>query len=180
MRDHVNDRRDGQNASRLGSSETDVSEFTINPAGSPSGAAVTKVTPVAAHKRHLQEILGSHSLPCQQVGGTQQLRGLCNDESLERGLLPRIALHAETRLQAHRCLNVSTAIVVPQDATNAVADSDQYGSDCLSGWSSESVVDLIRRFDAESDTVLRCRIREPTHEAREPASEVRSERVAPV
>jgi len=47
MRDHVNDLRDGQNATKGGSSETDVSEFTINPTGSPSGAAVTSATPVA-------------------------------------------------------------------------------------------------------------------------------------
>jgi len=47
MRDHVRDLRDAQKATRGGSSETEVSEFTINPAGSPSGAAVTKATPVA-------------------------------------------------------------------------------------------------------------------------------------
>ena len=47
MRDHVSEWRDGQKETSGGSSETDVSEFTINPAGSPSGAAVTKATPVA-------------------------------------------------------------------------------------------------------------------------------------
>src|SRR4051812_24019826 len=47
MRDHVRDWRDGQNDTSGGSSETDVNEFTINPAGSPSGAAVTNATPVA-------------------------------------------------------------------------------------------------------------------------------------
>src|SRR3954470_13420677 len=47
MRDHVSDWRDGQNNTSGGSSETDVNEFTINPAGSPSGAAVTNATPVA-------------------------------------------------------------------------------------------------------------------------------------
>ena len=47
MRDHVSELRDGQNETRGGSSETDVSEFTISPAGSPSGAAVTNATPVA-------------------------------------------------------------------------------------------------------------------------------------
>ncbi len=47
IRDHVSEPRDGENESRGGSSETEVSEFTINPAGSPSGAAVTKATPVA-------------------------------------------------------------------------------------------------------------------------------------
>src|SRR4051794_236014 len=47
MRDHVSDCRDGQNDTRGGSSETDVNELTINPAGSPSGAAVTNATPVA-------------------------------------------------------------------------------------------------------------------------------------
>src|ERR671910_402366 len=47
MRDHVSELREGQNDTRGGSSETDVSEFTINPVGSPSGAAVTKATPVA-------------------------------------------------------------------------------------------------------------------------------------
>ena len=47
MRDHVSELRDGQNETRGGSSETDVSELTISPAGSPSGAAVTNATPVA-------------------------------------------------------------------------------------------------------------------------------------
>jgi hypothetical protein len=47
IRDHVSELRDGQNESRGGSSETKVSEFTINPADSPSGAAVTNATPVA-------------------------------------------------------------------------------------------------------------------------------------
>jgi hypothetical protein len=47
IRDHVSELRDGQNESRGGSSDTEVSEFTINPAGSPSGAAVTNATPVA-------------------------------------------------------------------------------------------------------------------------------------
>ncbi len=39
--------RAGQNDTKGGSSETDVSELTISPAGSPSGAAVTNATPVA-------------------------------------------------------------------------------------------------------------------------------------
>src|SRR5215207_11618380 len=47
MRDQVSELREGQNDTSGGSSETEVSEFTINPAGSPSGAAVTKATPVA-------------------------------------------------------------------------------------------------------------------------------------
>ena len=47
MRDQVSELRDGQNAIRGGSSETEVSEFTTSPAGSPSGAAVTNATPVA-------------------------------------------------------------------------------------------------------------------------------------
>ena len=47
MRDHVSELRDGQNDTSGGSSETDASEFTISPAGSPSGAAVTNATPVA-------------------------------------------------------------------------------------------------------------------------------------
>src|SRR5215218_860967 len=47
MRDHVSELREGQNATSGGSSETDVSEFTISPVGSPSGAAVTNATPVA-------------------------------------------------------------------------------------------------------------------------------------
>ena len=47
IRHHVSELRDGENDSRGGSSETEVSEFTINPAGSPSGAAVTNATPVA-------------------------------------------------------------------------------------------------------------------------------------
>ena len=47
MRDQVSELRDGQNDTSGGSSETEASEFTISPAGSPSGAAVTKATPVA-------------------------------------------------------------------------------------------------------------------------------------
>ena len=39
--------RDGLNDTRGGSSDTEVSELTISPVGSPSGAAVTKATPVA-------------------------------------------------------------------------------------------------------------------------------------
>ena len=38
MRDQVSDLRDGQNEIRGGSSDTDVSELTIRPAGWPSGA----------------------------------------------------------------------------------------------------------------------------------------------
>jgi hypothetical protein len=51
MRDHVSELREGANDSRGGSSETDVSEFTIRPAGSPLGAAVTKATPVGNRPR---------------------------------------------------------------------------------------------------------------------------------
>src|SRR2546423_329703 len=47
MRDQVSELRDGQNEIRGGSSEPDVSELTITPSGSPSGAAVTNATPVA-------------------------------------------------------------------------------------------------------------------------------------
>src|SRR5215218_10263791 len=47
MRDHVSEPRDGQNDTRGGSSETEVSELTIRPVRSPSGAAVTNATPVA-------------------------------------------------------------------------------------------------------------------------------------
>jgi hypothetical protein len=47
IRAHVNDARAGQNETSGGSSETDASELTIIPAGSPPGAAVTKATPVA-------------------------------------------------------------------------------------------------------------------------------------
>ena len=47
MRDHVSELRDGQNDTSGGSSETDEKEFTINPAGLPQGAAVTRATPVA-------------------------------------------------------------------------------------------------------------------------------------
>src|SRR3954467_2129494 len=47
MRDHVSERRDGLNETSGGSSETDALEFTISPAGSPPGAAVTNATPVA-------------------------------------------------------------------------------------------------------------------------------------
>jgi hypothetical protein len=46
MRAQVSELRAGQNDSNGGSSETDVSELTINPAGSLSGAAVTNATPV--------------------------------------------------------------------------------------------------------------------------------------
>jgi hypothetical protein len=47
MRDQVSELRAGQNETSGGSSETDVSELMIKPAGSPPGAAVTKATPVA-------------------------------------------------------------------------------------------------------------------------------------
>jgi hypothetical protein len=47
MRDHVSEFRDGQNETSDGSSETDVNELMIRPAGSPSGAPVTNATPVA-------------------------------------------------------------------------------------------------------------------------------------
>src|SRR5215210_2001610 len=47
IRDPRSESRLGQNEISGGSSETDVSEFTISPAGAPSGAAVTKATPVA-------------------------------------------------------------------------------------------------------------------------------------
>jgi hypothetical protein len=47
MRDQVSEPRAAQNDTRGGSSETDVSELTIDPAGLPSGAAVTNATPVA-------------------------------------------------------------------------------------------------------------------------------------
>src|SRR3954453_15450551 len=47
MRDHRSEAREGENETRGGSSETDVSELTISPAGSPPGAAATNATPVA-------------------------------------------------------------------------------------------------------------------------------------
>src|SRR2546421_2999075 len=47
MRDHVSEFRDGQNETSNGSSETDVNELMIRPAGSPSCAPVTNATPVA-------------------------------------------------------------------------------------------------------------------------------------
>jgi len=56
MRDHVSDVRDGQKAMSGGSSETDVSEFTIRPAGSPAGAAVTKAIPVVNLERAFRKV----------------------------------------------------------------------------------------------------------------------------
>lgn len=47
MRDQVSELRDGENATSGGSSEAEVNEFTINPVGAPSGAAVMNATPVA-------------------------------------------------------------------------------------------------------------------------------------
>ena len=47
IRHQVSEVRDAENDTSGGSSETEVSEFTINPAGWPSGAAVTNATPVA-------------------------------------------------------------------------------------------------------------------------------------
>jgi len=47
MRAHVCELRDGQIEISGGSSETELNELTIRPRGSPSGAAVTKATPVA-------------------------------------------------------------------------------------------------------------------------------------
>jgi hypothetical protein len=47
MRCQASDVRAGQNETRGGSSETDASELTIKPAGSPRGLAVTNATPVA-------------------------------------------------------------------------------------------------------------------------------------
>ena len=44
---HVSDRLPGQNRISGGSSETDVSEFTASPCGSPSHIAVTIDAPVA-------------------------------------------------------------------------------------------------------------------------------------
>ena len=49
MRAHVSELREGANDTIGGASETDASEFTISPAGSPSGAiAVTSATPVGS------------------------------------------------------------------------------------------------------------------------------------
>jgi hypothetical protein len=56
MRDHVSDVCDGQKAMSGGSSETDVSEFTIRPAGSPAGAAVTKAIPVVNLERAFRKV----------------------------------------------------------------------------------------------------------------------------
>ena len=47
MRDHVSDAREGETRTSGGSSETELNELTITPAGSPAGAPVTNVTPVA-------------------------------------------------------------------------------------------------------------------------------------
>src|ERR671922_501949 len=46
IRDQVSELRAGENDTSGGSSETEGSEVTISPAGSPSGAAVTNATPV--------------------------------------------------------------------------------------------------------------------------------------
>src|SRR4051794_25398906 len=47
MRDQVSESREGENETRGGSSETDASELTISPAGSPPRAAGAKATRVA-------------------------------------------------------------------------------------------------------------------------------------
>ena len=51
MRDHVNERRDGQMAMSGGSSETEVNAFTTRPSGPLASAALTNVTPVAKRPR---------------------------------------------------------------------------------------------------------------------------------
>jgi hypothetical protein len=59
IRVQVSELRAGENDTRGGSSETDASEFTISPAGSPPGAAVTKATPVANLARASRNERGS-------------------------------------------------------------------------------------------------------------------------
>src|SRR6185312_8524947 len=46
IRDHVIEVRDAQNDTSGGSSDTDASELTIRPVGSPSTSVVTNATPV--------------------------------------------------------------------------------------------------------------------------------------
>src|SRR5947209_8127362 len=77
IRDHVSELRDGQNEIRGGSSETDVSEFTMRPAGSPWGVAVTKATPVANLP------IASRNERASSIGATEA--GAANAISVERG-----------------------------------------------------------------------------------------------
>jgi hypothetical protein len=59
MRDQVSEVREGQKATSGGWSEMEVSELTISPEGSPSGAAVTKATPVANLPTASRKLRGS-------------------------------------------------------------------------------------------------------------------------
>src|SRR3954452_18542078 len=79
MRDHVSERRDGLNDTSGGSSETDASEFTISPAGSPPGAAVTNATPVAKRP--------SASRNSRACGGAARAVEAARTMSVERRLL---------------------------------------------------------------------------------------------
>src|SRR5215208_5795043 len=82
MRCQVSELREGQNDTRGGSSETEVSELTISPAGWPSGAAVTKATPVANLPSASRNARGSG--PAVGCVGAGALAGRAI--SVERGL----------------------------------------------------------------------------------------------
>jgi hypothetical protein len=77
IRCQVSELRAGQKAISRGSSDTDVSELAIRPAGSPSGAAVINATPVAN--------LPSASRNARVSGGAGVLAGAGKPMSVERG-----------------------------------------------------------------------------------------------
>jgi hypothetical protein len=61
IRCHVSERREGQNDTSGGSSETAANELTMSPSGVPPTSVVTKATPVANRPKAVRRLASSSS-----------------------------------------------------------------------------------------------------------------------
>src|SRR3954471_12088353 len=120
MRDHVSESREGLKDTRGGSSETDASEFTISPAGSPPGAAGTNATPVAKRpsaSRNSRASGGGAARTASARAMSVELRLLAERDAREVVVRPvraervheRAALHVAVRARERAPVHITGA-----------------------------------------------------------------------
>src|SRR5215211_4244324 len=133
-RDQVSELREGQNDTRGGSSETEVSELTISPAGSPSGAAVTKATPVA----NMPSASRNERVSSAGAAGRGGWAGAAGAISVERGLfaegdLGEVVVGAVGAERVHEAAGFDVAVGAGEGAAIQIAGAAGEGERAVHG-----------------------------------------------
>src|SRR5215218_7357990 len=134
MRCQVSELREGQNDTRGGSSETEVSELTISPAGWPSGAAVMKATPVA----NLPSASRNERASSAGAAGRGGWAGAAGAISVERGLfaegdLGEVVVGAVGAERVHEAAGFDVAVGAGEGAAIQIAGAAGEGERAVHG-----------------------------------------------